>query len=145
MARLVGDQVIVSGHIAFNMEDLYSDIRANRFISYPPIEWSVIFGEIRWSDVSKQDGPHCARVLLEVVGRLCETIIQEGGGYVCPIRACEMMLIYWDRRGKYINYKRVKKSYSLVSTPACEREHGIRIKVRLTGEPINDVWWTLSD
>jgi hypothetical protein len=56
-----------------------------------------------------------------------------------------MMLIYWDRRGKYINYKRVKKSYSLVSTPACEREHGIRIKVRLTGKPINDVWWTLSD
>ncbi len=133
-------RLAVSGYVPSDLDLLFRTIREGRVMPYPPIEWSVIFAEIRWDDVNDRSGPHCARILLEVVGQLCATVICEGGGCVSPIRACEMMLQYWDIQGTYIHYEDGRRGTYLVSTSACERKFGVRIRVKLMDEPLEDDW-----
>jgi hypothetical protein len=130
--------------VVADLEDLFRTIRAGHPMHYPPIEWSVIFAEIRWDNVYDRNGHHCSQVLLRLVGQLCETLIREGGGRVPHIRACEMMQDYWDRQGRYIRYKCTRSGTYLVSTPACEQKFGVQVKVKLVDVSLDDMVWTLQ-
>ena len=135
-------QVPVTAHMVESLENLFRTIRAGRSMVGPPIEWSDIFTEVRWDNLYDRSGPRCAEGLLTMVGRLCDTVIQAGGGRVPHIRACEMMLQYWDRLGPYIKHQDGRRGTYLVSTSACERKFGVRIRVKLMDEPLDEDWWT---
>lgn len=138
-------QISVSIYVNEQNFDLFNAIHSRRWMHLPPIEWNVIFAEIDWAKPCDGTGQQCSVPMLQFVGQLSETVIREGGGRVSPLRACEMMIGFWDGKGEYIHYEQTwDGAYYLISTPACELDLGVVIRVKLEDEPMNMECWSLD-
>ena len=140
--EMSGPTIAIDPSLDDRVTSIYTTFESGQSLAYPLEEWCDIFSEIKWADIYDKGSPRCSVLLLQFIGQLGTYGHNEFCRRVYPATAVQMMHDVWDHSGTYLHYgDNTGSDNYLVSTEACERLLGAKIRVPFSEEFLADDWF----